>query len=152
MRSNPLSLALAVGTMLITAGLPAWALTGTLQVKVPFAFVVQNTTLPAGAYEITAQDLSTPQVLQIRSQDGATKVVVLTEALERSAGRPQRSELIFNKAGNMEFLTQVWSDEGGQGNLVPEPKLQMQASHQTMDMKSSHSLAAQHRHAKKQGS
>jgi hypothetical protein len=71
--------------------------------------------------------------------------------MERSAGRSQRSELIFNKAGNTEFLTQVWSDESGQGNLIPEPKLHMQVSHQTMDMKSSHSLAAQHRYAKKQG-
>jgi hypothetical protein len=151
MRSKPLSLGLAVGTVLLIAGLPAWALTGTLEIKVPFTFVVQNTTLPAGTYEISTPDLSAPQVLRIRSQNGATSVFVLTEAMERSAGQPQRSELIFNKMGNTEFLTQVWSDEGGQGNQIPEPKLHMQVGHQTMDMKSGHSLAAHHRHTKKQG-
>ena len=151
MRSKQLSLALAVGTVLLMAGLPAWALTGTLEVKVPFTFVVQNTTLPAGTYRISTPDLSAPEVLKIQRQGSTSSVFVLTELAERPAGQQPKAELVFNKMGNTEFLTQVWSDESGQGNLIPEPKLHMQVSHQTMDMKSSHSLAAQHRYAKKQG-
>ncbi len=152
MKRKLLTVAIAVGTAVLTAGLPAWALTGRLEAKVPFSFVVENTTLPSGTYEISAPDSNAPEVLEIRSEKGEHAVLVLTEPTIRPSGQQGKTELVFNKMGNKEILSQVWTADSNTGNQIPEARLHMKMSHQTMDMKNCHSLPAHHTHAKKQTS
>lgn len=152
MKRKLLTVAIAVGTAVLTAGLPAWALTGRLEAKIPFSFVVENTTLPSGTYQISTPDLNAPEVLEIRSQDGKNAVLVITEPTVRPTGQQEKTELVFNKMGNREILTQVWSAESNTGNQIPDATLHMKMSHQTMDMKNCHALPAHHTHAKKQTS
>jgi hypothetical protein len=146
-----LLLASAVGTVLIFSALPAWALNGILVAKVPFKFIVQDTTLPAGTYEISTDSPSDPELLLIQSEGGGASVLVLAQLADQPAGQQPKAELVFSRIGDTEFLTRVRSDEGGLEYQIPEPKLHMQLTHKTTDIKNLHSISAHHRNTKKQG-
>lgn len=80
-----------------------------IQVDVPFTFVVRDTTLPAGKYDVKAFDDLTPGVIELRSVKGHTAVVVDTEnAQTRDDQAASKTELVFNKVGDQYFLSQVW--------------------------------------------
>lgn len=86
----------------------------TIRANIPHAFVVNNTTLPAGNYIVTVPESIDLNVLEIRSAD--YKVAVLFETQPVNATRTSRqSELVFDRVGDTYFLAQVFlrGDEGG---------------------------------------
>ena len=52
---------------------------GTIEADVPHAFIVKDTTLPAGRYTVKRLDDTEPQVLEIRSVNGRTAVIFEAE-------------------------------------------------------------------------
>jgi hypothetical protein len=75
--------------------------------KVPFAFVVGNTRLPAGQYVVkTASD--DPSVWEITSADGSRSVMVLT--INASSSPTPTPELVFDRFENQYFLARVASN------------------------------------------
>lgn len=88
-----------------------------LRADVPFTFVVRDTTLPAGKYDIKALD-EMPGVLELRSVNGRTSVVFDTENVETRGDQVMnKGELVFDKIGDKYFLSQVWragSDTGSE--------------------------------------
>jgi hypothetical protein len=73
--------------------------------KVPFAFVVGDTRLPAGDYIIrTASD--DPSVWAISSADGQRSVMVMT-IKGSSFPAPTTPELVFDRFENQYFLARV---------------------------------------------
>jgi hypothetical protein len=79
----------------------------TLVVHVPFAFSVDNVTLPAGDYTVhQVLHSDDPQLVEIQSTNGryaALAVTVNREPLPRGA----QSDLLFDKYGHKEFLHEV---------------------------------------------
>lgn len=90
------------------AVVPLSAQTGTIDVQVPYAFVVENSALPAGEYRISAFSDNT---LIIRSQVGDTALLCLTIP---AGGGPKAVEpqLVFQHYGNQYFLAEVWLKSG----------------------------------------
>ena len=90
----------------------------TIRASVPFAFMVGDTTLPAGKYEIKVLDEDSLNVLELRSVNGRTSVVFDTENVEtRGDQMVNKGELVFDKIGDKYFLSQVWmagSDTGSE--------------------------------------
>jgi hypothetical protein len=95
-------------------------LTQTVQASIPFPFVVQKTQLPAGNYTFE-EDHGNPAVLQIRSRDNATSMLVLTESAQMLKF-PNQTNLIFDKIDGKYFLSQIWTAGNDLGQQILEAK------------------------------
>ena len=92
--------------------------------NVPFAFVVGDTTLPAGGYQIKTVDDADGNVLEIRSANSRTTVVFNTVQTEiRDDQTVSKTELVFNKVEGQYFLSQIWVAGTSSGDeLTPSRK------------------------------
>lgn len=95
----------------------------TLEASIPHAFVVGNTTLPAGKYTIAVADYDDPSVLEIRSADGRTSAVFETDSA-RADQAPNKSELVFDKVGDRNFLSQIFFEGEKSGSQVPTSRME----------------------------
>jgi hypothetical protein len=81
--------------------LPIFAQDKILRAEIPFEFVVQNTTAPAGTYEIKILDGMLVQLVG----GGSSRVLVTIPADTYNSSLA--SKLIFNRYGNQYFLSEV---------------------------------------------
>lgn len=98
---------LAVVAALFVTAAPAWAQVQKLvKVDVPFQFVVAGKTLPAGTYDFA---LTGTNLLQLRDSSGKGQALAYVTRLAQREGTPTPSELIFDKTGNQNVLSEIWS-------------------------------------------
>jgi hypothetical protein len=97
-----------------------------IQANVSFPFVVGDTTLPAGKYEISTVDAtSSPNVFELRSVNGRTSVVFETEDVQTPNDQPvSKTELVFKTIGNKHFLSQIWVAGTLTGSELPTSKME----------------------------
>jgi len=115
-----LVLGLLIGLGNVTARAQALS-EGTIEADVPHAFIVKDTTLPAGRYTVKRLDDTEPQVLEMRSANGRTAVIF--EAENAQANQiPRNPELVFDKIGDQYFLSQIWSSDSNIGYQLPKTK------------------------------
>lgn len=96
----------------------------TIMANIPHAFVVRDTTLPAGKYTVRMADANeNSNVLEIRSAKGKMAVMVETQPIDevRAAGR---TELIFEQIGDQWFLSKVFLKGDDSGNQLEQTKMQ----------------------------
>jgi len=89
----------------------------TFEVKVPFPFVVQGHTLPAGQYRVQ-RDAMDPSVVLIRGEKGVAVtmfVVTIPAAGHDPAG--EEPVLTFTRHETQYRLADIW-DPGGQGREI----------------------------------
>ena len=74
---------------------------------IPFTFHVGNESLPAGEYTVRCTNpASDLKVLQLRSKDGKSNVLVRTSSI---IGRVNNeTKLVFNRYGNQYYFAQAW--------------------------------------------
>ena len=106
-----LCLALGLGAVAASAQIESDM---TVEGNIPHAFVVRDTTLPAGKYTIKVADDTEPSLLEIRSADGRTAVFFETEGAQPRQ-TPVKTELVFDKVGDTYFLSEIFvaGDETG---------------------------------------
>ena len=86
-----------------------------MKVSIPFAFSVEDHSLPAGEYLVLT--VTPERSIRIVSADGKHSAIVST--LPNYAKSPsETSRLVFHRYGDEYFLAQVWT--GGQ-NVVRDP-------------------------------
>ena len=96
-----------------------------IQANVPFAFAIGNTQLPAGKYQIKKLDDLAPNVLELSSENGHTKVVFETEDAETRADQPaSKTELVFDKVGDQYFLARIWVAGSLSGIEMPKSRME----------------------------
>src|ERR1700752_241450 len=96
-----------------------------IEVNVPFAFVVGDTTLPAGKYEIRTIDDTADDVLEIRGAKNRTSVVFDTsDTLTRGQQIESKTELVFDKVDGQYFLSQIWVAGSSTGNELTESRME----------------------------
>ena len=72
--------------------------------KIPFAFTVGKTSLPAGKYTFTVVNpTSDRKVLQIRSVDGRASAMILTNSVNGILA--EESKLVFERYDDLYFFT-----------------------------------------------
>ena len=77
-----------------------------MRARIPFAFNVGQTELPAGEYTVTVLNpTSDRKVLQIRSADG--KLSALIHASELKTNDAEKTKLVFNRYGDRYFFAQA---------------------------------------------
>ena len=87
-----------------------------LVVNIPFEFVAGKLTLPAGEYRVEKLEKNSVVVLTHCTQPGASAVVMTIAA---QANEPQSdSKLVFNRYGNLYFLSQYWMAGSSHGRLL----------------------------------
>ena len=98
----------ATALLALTITTPASAqLPGTaMRAYIPFDFIVNGKTLPAGNYEVR-RITEAPEGLIIRSVDNKHDHCVFeTETLNQTR-RPRHDEIVFNRYGDTYFLSEV---------------------------------------------
>jgi hypothetical protein len=86
-----------------------------MKVNVPFAFAVEDHSLPAGEYLVLT--VTPERSIRIVSADGKYSAIVNT--LPNYAKSPsETSRLVFHRYGDEYFLTQVWT---GSQNVARNP-------------------------------
>lgn len=98
------------------------------QAKVPFAFQVANTTMPAGEYQIGRALPSNKGVQQIRRADGSNATFVLTNPTESRNKADAKSRLIFHCYGEECFLSEIWTGNGA-GMKLEVSRREKEVSH-----------------------
>ena len=81
-----------------------------VRANVPFDFVVDNVTLPAGAYSIQSinDGIGSPTLL-VRGSDNQVMRLVGSNAAEHFKSA-EKSHLLFHRYGDTYFLAQIWME------------------------------------------
>lgn len=102
-------LPLAIVTLAAVIGVNAQAQTTSTQkvlANIPFSFNVGKVSLPAGKYTITVLNPSSDRkALQIRSADGRSSAIVLTNGVMGKIS--DEAKLVFDRYGDRYFFAQV---------------------------------------------
>ena len=105
--------------------LASFAATGTVSAQdhgatatVPFNFNVGDSWVPAGTYMMTS-DMSNPKVIFIRSKDGKTALLSVTQSEDR---RSDAGRLVFTKYGDQYFLHEILCSLCGMNVAFPGSK------------------------------
>jgi hypothetical protein len=117
-------LTIAVATLTIAAGAAAIAHadeTLATGLKVPFAFIVGDTRLPAGDYVVREAEEG-GGVVEIASGDGRRVVFAPTIPWDQ-ASQPAGAELVFRKFDDAYFLSRVLPVGGNDRQIVLTPAL-----------------------------
>jgi hypothetical protein len=112
----------------IGGGVGANAQVGTvpeIEVNVPFDFMVGDTRLPAGKYQIRSINEASDKVLEIRSANSRTSVLFDTEDAEnRGELVKNKTQLVFDKVGDEHFLFQIWVEGSASGNELGKSRME----------------------------
>ncbi len=103
--------------MLLAAG-SASAQTIKVKADVPFNFIINKATLPAGEYTLMSVGSESGRTLSIRSADKQNQALVLANHVE-SRTACDKTKLIFNRYGDRYFLSQVWVAGNDSGHQLP---------------------------------
>ena len=77
-----------------------------MRARIPFAFNVGKTELPAGEYTVTVLNpTSDRKVVQIRSADRRVSALIHTSELKTNAA--EKTKLVFNRYGDRYFFAQA---------------------------------------------
>ncbi len=94
------------GLLLVVAGASAQSVN--LKANVPFDFVVDNATLPAGSYSIQSiNDANGSPTLVIRGETVKAGRLVSSNPAEK-LNAAATSHLLFHRYGDTYFLAQIW--------------------------------------------
>jgi hypothetical protein len=80
-------------------------ITGDIEAEIPFSFVVADTTLSPGKYVIHPLGGDDPAMEIRRAEGGEPVTVLITRSVSTSL--PPKTELLFNRYENQEFLAKV---------------------------------------------
>ncbi len=95
---------------MLMASVPVRAQSTTVvgRVNIPFSFIINNRTIPAGEYTIERPLQGTDQAILIRRGDGRAIGMFLTHSVQTSASS-DLGKLVFHRYGDQYFLSQVWT-------------------------------------------
>jgi hypothetical protein len=103
--------------LLLTTFAPQSHAAPTTLAKIPFAFQVNNKTMPAGEYQITRAFESSDAAQQIRRNDTGAGAFLPTMVLYHTGGNT-KPKLVFHCYDQECFLSEVWSGDGRAWKLM----------------------------------
>ena len=85
---------------------------------VPFAFSLDQKSMPAGAYEISSLS---DTVLVVRNLD-TSEARLVAESIHLQTSGNAHAKLVFRKYGDQYFLAEIWDGRSDTGIAFPESK------------------------------
>ncbi len=89
------------------------------QANVPFAFSVDQSTMPAGSYEIGSMGNNVLAVRNLSTREARLVIEPMHKQASVAAGIPH-SKLVFHKYGEQYFLAEIWDGQSNIGVAFPE--------------------------------
>jgi hypothetical protein len=89
----------------------------TFEVEIPFPFILEDRTFPAGKYLVGRID-SKPNVLMFKNADAKIVRLMLTHRVE-SESPSALSTLLFLRRQEKLYLFQIWTGGDKNGNQIP---------------------------------
>jgi hypothetical protein len=124
MKKQALAL-VGVLTLVLAAG-SAFAQSEEVRANIPFAFVVNKATLPAGNYSIDRAGMTSDAIV-IRCLDGKTSQLAGT--MSRGASKiSDRTKLVFHRYGDRYFLSQIWVEGNAHMRELAKGKLESEVA------------------------
>ena len=121
MRKHPFTLILVVMCFMSAQPTSVYAQSVHLfEIEIPFEFVLNGRTLPAGTYALEQIDPAKPNVVMLRNTNHSVVRLVLTQRIERE-NPSAASYLVFLRREGKAYLFQVWTIGNLNGNQVPPP-------------------------------
>jgi hypothetical protein len=114
------ALTLAGALILLLAAGSAFAQTIHVRGSIPFDFIVDKETLPAGQYTIDSIGLmSDGRTVAVRDADAKPKAMINANSVQSS--KPSaKTKLVFVRYGDRYFLSQVWLAGSTWGHQFPK--------------------------------
>jgi hypothetical protein len=131
-----------VATAVLSATLGFAVITDRITANVPFSFMVGNTSLPAGEYEFLAPNVNSNYTLLIRRVNGDRSIIAPAMPVSLGYKTAPKTELVFDRVGDKEFLRQVWESGIQTGDQFPEPKAEKEMLAQAGESHLSHRVDA----------
>ncbi|MEJ2083404.1 MAG: hypothetical protein P8Y94_14835 [Acidobacteriota bacterium] len=126
------SFILAVLLGLATA--PAFAYSGTtVDVNVPFSFIIQGKVLPAGQYQLMQTTVQDNQWVIQNVKNDSQQAMFTTEQEDVTHSRGD-TYVSFKEVNHKEYLSDIWTEGSDQGWHVPVALELAQGSHQQPKM------------------
>ena len=118
MKKQTLTL-IVVMSVLLAAG-SAWAqATGQIvRANIPFSFVVNRQTLPAGQYDITRYSSGANLLIIHGDENGENALVTANSA--QSLNPADQTKLVFKRHGDRYLLSEVWVEGSRAGRQLPQ--------------------------------
>lgn len=91
------------------------------KIDVPFQFILNGRTLPAGTYVVERTDPARPNVVTLKKVDGRIFRLVITQRVEKD-NPSTSSSLIFIEREGKHYLFQVWNLGAMNGSQIPIDK------------------------------
>jgi hypothetical protein len=110
---------LAVSCLIPLATAPLAAQTFSLKADIPFAFMVDGKTMPAGEYAVDSGMVSQTAVQLRNLEIGGGVLAATVQAGGGPAWTNTQARLIFHRYGNRYFLYQVWEKGEDAGRTLP---------------------------------
>ena len=89
-----------------------------MKANVPFDFIVNGSSLPAGEYTIQSFGAIDGKTLRLGNVGNHQGALVNTVGME-TAKASRQTKLIFHRYGDRYFLAQVWVEGSDQGRQLP---------------------------------
>ena len=128
-----IALAVLVGSMAVAAqaqGISHARLVG----NIPFDFNVADMTMPAGEYILEqVNPASNRAVLQLRSRDGKSSVLIMMNGVSGTAS--ERTRLVFNCYGNRRYFAQAWTSSDASGLQASKSKAERATQEEMASLK-----------------
>lgn len=118
MKKQALTL-IGVLSLLLAAG-SAFAQTINVKGDIPFSFIVNKATLPAGQYELKSLT-EDGRMLSVRDSDGQA-VAMIGSIRTESLKAANETKLVFTRYGDRYFLSQIWVAGETSGHQLPKSK------------------------------
>jgi hypothetical protein len=110
--------ALAMLAVALMISVPMSQAQSRVRANVPFAFTLEQSSMPAGGYEISSID---EKVISVRNlETGQARLLIASVHVE--ASQDQHAKLVFHKYGDQYFLSQIWDGSGNDGIELPTSK------------------------------
>jgi len=121
-------------TVVSTGYAQAQSLASPIRVRIPFDFIVADKTYAAGEYFFQrAQPTSGDTMVLLRSADGRTKVIRLSNAVQTRDPK-KLVMLVFHRYGNQHFLSQVWPAGATTGRELPKSREERELERQAREV------------------
>ena len=114
MKKTLLLFAAALTLFMITA---ASAQTIHMNADIPFNFILNGATLPAGEYTVTSMDVR-GQVLAISDLNSHHNNLIISNSCN-SLKAATKTKLVFHRYGDRYFLKQIWVAGNNAGREIP---------------------------------
>ncbi len=107
-------------SVMLAAG-PALAQTVHVRSNIPFNFVVDKATLPAGQYDVRTVSAGTDSILLLSGLDTHANAMIGSNDIE-SSDASNETKLVFDHVGDRYFLRQIWVEGETAGREFPKTK------------------------------